>query len=192
MITFVGIIGKRDKPLYLKTFEEDSSYTEAQLVENAFLALDIFEERVRRSTGAGGNTSTPSALSTTTHRQDFYFGVLSVLTNAVLYGFMSNTQIKFIIAVEEKLSTQQEYGQNPQGQQLLPGVTTGATSEAMVRGTLARIHAEYTKAAMNPFHLLRVEDNEPINSKRMDRAISHIVAAWPKPTASRLKTVAPL
>ena len=55
------------------------------------------------------------------------------------------------------------------------------TNEALVRTTLARIHAEYVKAAMSPFHLLRVDDNEPITSRRMDRAVETIVSAWPRP-----------
>lgn len=55
------------------------------------------------------------------------------------------------------------------------------TNEALVRTTLARIHGEYCKAAMNPFHLLRADDNEPITSRRMDRAVETIVAAWPRP-----------
>ena len=54
------------------------------------------------------------------------------------------------------------------------------TNEALVRTTLARIHAEYVKAAMNPFHLLRVDDNEPSTSRRMDRAVETIVAGWPR------------
>ena len=80
MITFVGIVGKRDKPLYLKTYD-GSSYTESQLIENAFTSLDVFDERLRRG-----------------QRTDFQFGMLASLTSAALYGFMTNTQIKIMYA----------------------------------------------------------------------------------------------
>lgn len=90
MITFVGIVGKRDKPLYLKTFD-GSSYTEAELIENAFTSLDVFDDRLRRPPAfAGAQTAAPL------QRTDFQFGMLASLTSAALYGFMTNTQIKIM------------------------------------------------------------------------------------------------
>ena len=112
MITFVGIIGKQDKPLYLKTFDHsDNTYSEARLIELAYAASDCFEERLRHGS----------------HMGSMFFGILSVLPDLVLYGSMSNTQAKFIIAIQ---------------------ATENMISESMVKSMLYRVHKEYIKAGM--------------------------------------------
>lgn len=109
MISFVGIIGKQQKPLYLKTFSDEANHDEARLIELAYSASDVFQERIQ----AG-------------HRiPDLYFGLLTALPDVVLYGYMSNTRIKFILAIQE---------------------TDLIISESMVKSMLTRIHREYTKA----------------------------------------------
>lgn len=110
MITFVGIIGKQDRPLYLKS-HGTSNFPEIRLVEWAYSACDIFQERL--NTGVNAN--------------DFYFGMLTAFDGVVYYGSMSKTGIKFILALQEQ---------------------TMLISDAMVRSTLQKIHAEYTKAGI--------------------------------------------
>lgn len=110
MIAFVGIIGKQDKPLYLKTFTEDqATHTEARLIELAYSACDKFDERL----AAGSNI------------KDIYFGLLTDLPDVALYGSMSNTKIKFILAIK---------------------ISEAIISESMVKNVLTRIHQEYTRA----------------------------------------------
>ncbi|CCG84475.1 protein of unknown function [Taphrina deformans PYCC 5710] len=140
MITLVGVIGRQDKPLYLKTYENER-YSDARLIELAFAACDIFHERIE----------------TKARLNDSYFGRLIALEGILLFGSMSNTQIRFVIALQEK---------------------TVVINEGKVRHVLSRIQAEYTRAVMNPFHLARVDENGPIVSSNMDRAISQIVASW--------------
>lgn len=111
MITFVGIIGKRDKPLYLRTYETEA-HAEARLIELAYASCDVFQERLN----AGFRTT------------DVYFGRLIAYQDVVLYGAMSNTRIKFIVAIQE---------------------TTPVINENKMRTVLGSIHAEYTKAGQS-------------------------------------------
>lgn len=113
MISFVGIIGKQDKPLFLKTFAyDDVSQSEARLIELAYSVCDVFQERLSSGTRING----------------IYFGLLRSLPDVNLYGSMSNTKIKFVIAIQE---------------------TEMIISESMVKSVLGRIHNEYTKAGKN-------------------------------------------
>jgi hypothetical protein len=146
MITFVGIIGKHDKPLYLKAFP-GSLYDDAQLIEWTYAACDVFYERLA-SAGAGVRT------------HESYFGMIAAYPRVALYGLLTNTQIKIIMAIQE---------------------TELLISESMVKSVLTRIHNAYVRAVLNPFHLRRVDDNEPISSVAMDKAISHTISTWPTP-----------
>lgn len=83
MITFVGIIGKNNKPLYLKAFGL-SRYSEARLIEMAFLSCDIFQEKLDFG-----------------DKVDTYFGLLSAFDGIDIYGSQTNTKIKFIITLEQ-------------------------------------------------------------------------------------------
>ncbi|ORY78528.1 Sedlin [Protomyces lactucae-debilis] len=146
MITFVGIIGKHDKPLYLKAFT-GSLYDDAQLIEWTYAACDVFYERLQNA-------------STAAKPQESYFGLLTAYPRVSLYGLLTNTHIKIVLAIQE---------------------TELLISESMVKSVLTRIHAAYIRAVLNPFHLRRVDDNEPISSLAMDKAISHIISTWPTP-----------
>lgn len=83
MITFVGIIGKNNKPLYLKPFGS-SKHSEARLIELTYSSCDIFRERIELE----GKCET-------------YFGRLSSYEDLDLYGLQSNTKIKFIVVLED-------------------------------------------------------------------------------------------
>lgn len=111
MITLVGIIGRHDKPLYLKTFENEQ-YSDARLIELAFAACDIFHERIEAKASAN----------------ESYFGRLIALDGILLFGAMSNTQIRFVIALQED---------------------SIVINESKVRLVLARIQREYTRAGMD-------------------------------------------
>lgn len=112
MITFVGIIGKQDKPLYLKSYGT-SDFSEVRLTELAYSSCDVLQERFNLDMQSN----------------DFYSGLLTAFDGVVYYGAMSNTGLKFILALEDE---------------------SMLISDAMVKSTLQKIHAEYTKAGTAP------------------------------------------
>lgn len=82
MISCIAVIGRQASPLYLKTFE-GSIYSDTQLTEMLYLCCDIFQERMLQKTYL-----------------DNYFGFLTALNGIVFYGSISNTRVKFVIALQ--------------------------------------------------------------------------------------------
>lgn len=154
MITLVGIISKNDEVLYLKTYKE-SAQEEAYLIGLAYSACDIFRER--RDQEIIGS----------------YYGSLIVLPEVVLFGAMSSTQIKFIVAIE-KLEIVINHTK-------IHSVLDQLQMQYVNAGKLERIRNSIcsTKStASNPFHLARLDDQALLSSPKLDRAVEEIVTAW--------------
>ncbi|KAI9145278.1 Sedlin [Paraphysoderma sedebokerense] len=82
-----------------------------------------------------------------------YLGLLYTLEDFAIYGYLTNTKVKFIIVL-----------------------TIGDTPirESEIRTTFRRIHNEYMNLVMNPF--FNSDSSSMIKSKKFIKAIDSIVA----------------
>ncbi|XP_021949685.1 trafficking protein particle complex subunit 2-like protein [Folsomia candida] len=124
-------------------------------------ALDIVEERVQMGHQAfkGGNPALAAAggvaLSSGDGPQvatrELYLGALTAQEEYKVYGYMTNTKIKFVIIVEE---------------------TSIPLRENDIRMMFRRLHGAFCDLMSNPFYLPGTE----IHSKRFEGTINAILA----------------
>lgn len=104
LIRCVAVIGKRNEPLYIRSFngksEEKQWIREDELKFHYFVhsALDVVEEKVLQYTRAspqGKGFWKP------------YLGLLCPIENYRVYGYLTNTKLKLIIVLEDSSSTKE-------------------------------------------------------------------------------------
>lgn len=119
----VSVIGKKNEPLYMRMFEENETYFQSLV----YCSLDVFDER---------------------KSQDMFIGFLCPVDDWQLYGYMTNTRIKFVAVVRHRLQ------------------------DAQLRDFFVKLHAAYVDYIFNCFAPL---DTDKINSKRFDAAVEKYV-----------------
>ncbi|KAG5678372.1 hypothetical protein PVAND_008054 [Polypedilum vanderplanki] len=134
MTCSVAIISKDNSPLYVLAADMDK---ETELQYNFHSALDIVDEK-------SSNTANKNF--------DSFLGMLYATELYKIYGYMTNTKIKFILIVDSLNS---------------------ALRENEVRNIFRSLHVEYTNYISNPFTI----PNEPIFSKSFDKNIRNICKA---------------
>ncbi|CAO1373403.1 unnamed protein product [Diamesa serratosioi] len=132
----VAIISKENSPIYILTCNVDK---EIELQYKIHSALDIIDEKFNISTNKNHDI------------RELYFGLLYATETFKIYGYQSNTKIKFIIVVDSQNS---------------------ALRENEIRTMFRAIHSAYVDCTSNPF----LTPNEPILSKNFDRNIKSIVS----------------
>ncbi|CAG9799629.1 unnamed protein product [Chironomus riparius] len=133
MACSVAIISKDNSPLYVLAADIEK---EIELQYCFHSALDIVEEK---SNTANKNPDT----------RDLFLGLLYATELYKIYGYMTNTKIKFILIVDSLNS---------------------AFRENEIRAMFRSIHIEYVNYISNPF----IIPNEQIFSKTFDRNIRNI------------------
>ncbi|GJP54170.1 hypothetical protein CLOM_g13270 [Closterium sp. NIES-68] len=141
MIVCVGIVGQANNPLYLQSFLEADDPLKFHFIVHC--SLDVIDERV--STPRRGGANEP------------YLGLLYPTEDYRVYGYVSNTQIKFIIVVD--------------GLDL---------RESDIRNFFKRLHSAYVDATSNPFHVPGKRITSPAFAERVG-ALVHSVSP-PKAT----------
>ncbi|CAI6008489.1 unnamed protein product [Closterium sp. NIES-65] len=141
MIVCVGIVGQANNPLYLQSFLEADDPLKFHFIVHC--SLDVIDERV--STPRRGGANEP------------YLGLLYPTEDFRVYGYVSNTQIKFIIVVD--------------GLDL---------RESDIRNFFKRLHSAYVDATSNPFHVPGKRISSPAFAERVG-ALVHSVSP-PKAT----------
>jgi len=97
-------------------------------------ALDVVDEKVtNQRKGSSGSSSTPSIMTPA----DSYLGLLFSLEDLKVYGYITNTKIKFIIVVH------------------------GASTEPNLKTWLRELHTIYVNAMCNPFAVLNARIDTP-------------------------------
>ncbi|KAL1928237.1 hypothetical protein VTP01DRAFT_3153 [Rhizomucor pusillus] len=132
-INCIALIGKQNNPLYIKNF----SHTHPDLKYHyiAHTSIDVIEERV----GSG-----PKNL-------DLYLGLLYAMEDLAVYGYMTNTRVKFIVVVS---------------------VTDSIIRDADMKMIFKKIHNAYLSQICNPFY--NIESQKSLNSKAFIRAMDAI------------------
>lgn len=96
----VAIIGPQNNPLLIKKFGGSSkgegvgsiSYLRLNFISHTM--IDIIEERIAAPTPGTTSTSSPAT------KQDCYLGLLAVLEDLAVFGYISCTRVKYLIFIQ--------------------------------------------------------------------------------------------
>lgn len=144
-IACVAIISRQNGPLYLKVFNDvagalprrPEERVEMQMQEVIYNSLDVVEERII------------SLKSTPMRDNDGFLGCLAVVGPLSLYGFVTNTDHKFIVALK----------------------TAGSDyRDTSVKLLFRKLHMAVVSVLMNPFTSL----DEPIKSPAFESRVEEI------------------
>lgn len=133
MAVCIGVIAKENYPLYIKCAPNVEN--EVNFHFTVHTSLDVIEEKM----ASLGKTSS----LTTTDLREFYLGQLYPSEDYRIYGYVTNTKVKFVIVVESS-NTQ--------------------LRDNEVRSMFRRLHNAYTDVICNPFHV----PGDKIKSKSFD------------------------
>ncbi|ALC41479.1 CG9067 [Drosophila busckii] len=130
----IAVIGKDNAPLYLATSDLER---ELDLQYHVHAALDVVEEKCLIGKGA------PES-------KELYLGLLYSTENHKIYGFVTNSRVKFIVVIDS---------------------SNIALRENEVRAIFRNLHMLYTDAVCNPFYI----PGEQLTSKKFDKAIQKLM-----------------
>jgi hypothetical protein len=131
MIASICVIGRLNNPLYLQTFNNYLDRTRFAHLSHA--ALDLVAERL-----AEGR-----------HHDNAYLGLLFPADEFNVYGYLSNTGIKFVVVTSESLE-----------------------NDASIHFLMQQLHEAYSANIFNPF----ASPDGPITSKRFAARVGQLVA----------------
>ncbi|EDX06595.1 trafficking protein particle complex subunit 2-like protein [Drosophila simulans] len=131
----IAVIGKDNAPLYLTTSDMEQ---ELDLQYHVNAALDVVEEKCLIGKGS------PES-------KELYLGLLYSTENHKIYGFVTNTRVKFIVVIDS---------------------SNVALRENEVRAIFRNLHLLYTDAICNPFYI----PGESLTSKKFDRAVQKLMS----------------
>lgn len=139
MIVCAAVLGQTNNPLYLEAFQNKGKQEDVLKFHYiVHCALDAIEEKVAAPRKAPGEIF------------DTYLGMLYPTEDYKVYGYISNTRIKFILVVDEMLQKEDE-----------------------VRMLFKRFHSAYVDAVSNPFYTT----STPVASKRFDASVRTMVTS---------------
>ncbi|OZJ02566.1 hypothetical protein BZG36_04339 [Bifiguratus adelaidae] len=134
-INCIAVIGKQNNPLYIRNC--NPAHPDLKFHYLAHTAIDVIEERV-----AAG----PKAA-------DLYLGLLYSMEDLAVYGYMTNTRVKFVVVIT---------------------VPDGLVRDSDMKMIFRQIHAAYTAQVCNPFYT--TDSSKPITAKKFTQAIDAIDA----------------
>ncbi|PSN51075.1 Trafficking protein particle complex subunit 2-like protein [Blattella germanica] len=136
MAVCVAVIGKENSPKYISCLNPD---LELQFHYKVHTSLDVVEEKL----SSGGKTSGDM--------RELYLGLLYSTEDHKIFGYVTNTKIKFIIVVES---------------------SNTLLRDNEVRTMFRKLHSIYTDVVCNPFYI----PGDPITSKNFDQTVKNIMA----------------
>ncbi|KAI8810584.1 trafficking protein particle complex subunit 2-like protein-like protein [Cladochytrium replicatum] len=129
----VAVIGKANNPLYIQS--APSSQNDLKFHYIAHTSCDVIEERV--SVGA--------------KNADLYLGLLYSMEDLAVYGYMTNTRIKFILILRSQ---------------------DVAIKDADMKVLFKKIHSAYVNLTSNPFY--DPDANKMITSKLFAATVAEV------------------
>ncbi|XP_014483974.1 PREDICTED: trafficking protein particle complex subunit 2-like protein isoform X3 [Dinoponera quadriceps] len=135
MVACVAVIGKDNSPKYIKCADEASAL---QFHYKVHTSIDIIEEKL----SVGNKTAVDT--------RDLYLGLLFATEEYKIYGYATNTKIKFVIVLQS---------------------SNVSLRENDVKMTFKKLHAAYSNAVCNPFYI----PGDQINSKSFDTSVMEIM-----------------
>ena len=134
-IACIAIVGKQNNPLYPRNFT--SNHPDLKYHYIAHTACDSVDERANATQKSG----------------DPYLGLLYTVEDLAIYGYMTNTRIKFIVVVS---------------------VAENIVKDTDMRSVFKKIHASYIALVSNPFY--DADTTRTITSPKFHKWIDSIVA----------------
>ncbi|KYB26632.1 trafficking protein particle complex subunit 2-like protein [Tribolium castaneum] len=135
MAVCVAIVGKDNSPKYFCCLNPDE---ELSFQYKVLSSLDVIEEKLN-----AGNKGTNDL-------RELYLGMLYSLETHKIYGYVTNTKIKFVIVVDS---------------------TNMALRDNEIRSMFRKLHSEYADIVCNPFYI----PGESICSKSFDVSVKNIM-----------------
>ncbi|XP_011143104.1 trafficking protein particle complex subunit 2-like protein isoform X3 [Harpegnathos saltator] len=135
MVACVAVIGKDNSPKYIKCADEASAL---QFHYKVHTSIDIIEEKL----SVGNKTAVDT--------RDLYLGLLFATEEYKIYGYATNTKIKFVIVLQS---------------------SNVSLRENDVKMTFKKLHAAYSNAVCNPFYI----PGDQINSKSFNASVMEIM-----------------
>ncbi|KAJ3149480.1 Trafficking protein particle complex subunit 2-like protein [Geranomyces variabilis] len=132
----IAVIGKTNNPLYIKNCSRNAVYPDLKCHYIAHTAIDLVEEKI----------------STTKHA-DQYLGLLYALEELAVFGYITNTRVKFIVVTS---------------------LTDAAIKDQEMKALFRKIHNAYVALVSNPFW--DPDAQRAISSPNFDRAIAQVAA----------------
>ncbi|XP_015432022.1 PREDICTED: trafficking protein particle complex subunit 2-like protein [Dufourea novaeangliae] len=135
MAVCVAVIGKDNSPKYIRCADESLAL---QFHCKVHTSIDIIEEKL--------NIGNKTAIDI----RDLYLGLLYATEEYKIYGYATNTKIKFIIVLQS---------------------SNISLRDNDVKMIFKKLHAAYSNAVCNPFYI----PGDEINSKSFDVSIMEIM-----------------
>ncbi|CAH8540962.1 unnamed protein product [Schistosoma turkestanicum] len=159
MAACVAVISDTNQLLYLRTAEcPDPLFYHFK----AHSALDVIEDKLCKRTTSSGN-----------HDQlEQYLGLLYPMEDHRIYGYVTNTKIKFIMIFESHVLSSQSIQSHVSIHQTHP-------RDVDIRAMFQRLHAAYINLVCSPFYQpgTPIEPEKLTAAHRFDQCISALLAA---------------
>ncbi|KAH3774055.1 trafficking protein particle complex subunit 2-like protein [Dreissena polymorpha] len=131
MAVCVAVIAKENYPLYIKASTADN---ELKFYYTVHSSLDVIEEKIN---SAGKNAN---------DQRELYLGLLYPTEDYKVYGYVTNTKIKFVIVVESSNTT---------------------LRDTEIRSMFRKLHQGYVDMLCNPFYI----PGESVSSKSFSETV---------------------
>ncbi|CAB3365983.1 trafficking protein particle complex subunit 2-like protein [Cloeon dipterum] len=136
MAVCVAVIGKDNAPKYVSCLNPNMELDFHYKVHNA---LDVVEEKMSANGKASGDI------------RELYLGLLNSTDDHKIFGYVTNTKIKFVIVTES---------------------ANTSLRDNEVRMMFRRLHSVYADVVCNPFY----NPSEPISSKAFNETVRNMMA----------------
>ncbi|RMZ97240.1 trafficking particle complex subunit 2 [Brachionus plicatilis] len=136
MASCIAVVAKENYPLYIKTASGSQAILSNQNLKYWYIlnsSLDVVEEKLRR-----------------TDNKDLYLGLLYLIEDFIIYGYVTNTKVKFFIVIES--SSRQFH-------------------DTEIKIMFKKLHTSYTSVVCNPFF----EFGKPFNSRKFDEVVKSML-----------------
>lgn len=145
MAVCVAVLDRNSTPLKLVTNDPSKELSFHYVVHTS---LDVVDEKLNNSLSSSGNTKPETP-------RELYLGVLYSTEQNKVYGYVTNTKIKFVIIVDSS--------------------STNQLRDNEIRQMFRRLHVGYTNMLSNPFYV----PGTPIESKKFDIVVKSLLAPLP-------------
>jgi len=132
MAVCIAVIAKENYPLFLKTIPAEN---ELKFYYTVHTSLDVVEEKI---SSVSKNTNDP---------RELYLGLLYPTEDFKVYGYVTNTRIKFVIVVES---------------------SNTSLRDNEIRSMFRQLHNAYVDMMCNPFYV----PCENITSRSFEKLVS--------------------
>lgn len=138
MAVCIAVIGKDNSPLYIKCANPEQELT---FHYSLHTSLDVVEEKVTQS-----NTNNKGS----NDNRELYLGSLYSTEHQKVFGYVTNTKIKFVIIVDS---------------------SSTSLRDNETRQMFRKLHAAYTNIMANPFYV----PGDKIFSNKFDTVVKNIM-----------------